>query len=258
MNNQNVDHTGMLSNPVVQELVAGDLTQANGGAVVDTPPSLACGQGQAPPVAEGLPGDFHKLALVGVTDIHVTDGTSDSIPDTVARYIGENGTTLIIASGKKYKVKFRATDTPLYLEWLYENADQPLRAVRYRDTEIIPNAIARVTLKDGKISSLRYDSNNDGVVDKRVRPTAALEGTAAPDQRAQNKGHERIARRDPACNGSSHRQRLSGVARTVYSIDGQHFQLYTDPIDVDAAVTSLYVFADDEAELLKAVKFDLD
>lgn len=247
-NNQNVDHTGMLSNPVVQGLVVGYLAQANGGAVVDPPPSLACGQGQTTLQPGGALGQYHHLALSGAREIHVSDGTNDPVPDTVLNYpAGKNSAVLILGSGKKYAITFRAANEPLFLEWLYRDATHTIRAVRYLDTELVPDALTRIVLRDGKIRRLRYDSDNDGKVDTRVKPTADMQDALARDNRPP------ALKFSYASEGNGYRVTLtasdnaSGVARVAYSLDGRHFQAYTGPFTVNASVKLIYAFSDDAA-----------
>lgn len=154
-NNQNVDNTGVLSNPVVQNLVYGYLTQANAGATVDPPARLARGQAQTSPISGEKDGDYHRLELLGVKHIQVSNGTSDGFPDSVQR----------------------------------------------------------------------YDSKNDGVVDKWVKPTADMQGEDTTDQRAPK------VKVTSELEGVQNRviirakDNVSKVARIVCSLDGQHFQM---------------------------------
>lgn len=247
-NNQNVDHTGMLSNPVVQGLLVQFLGQANGAPASPTPPSLACGQGQANTAATASDQKSHQLVLHGVRDLHVTDGTTDPFPDTVAQYdTGKNTAVLTLGGGKTYTFSFHATNQPLFLEWLYRDAQKPRRAVRYRDISLIPGALAQITLQDGNFSDLQYDSNNDGAVDTHLPPTVDLKGEPARDLRppkvkfsSRSQGASRVVT-------LSTKDNASGVAATLYSLDGRHFQVYTKPFSVGASVKTIYAFADDLA-----------
>lgn len=247
-NNRNVDHSGMLSNPVVQGLLVQFLVQANGGAAQPTPPSLACGQGQTALAAKGIIERYHQLVLQGVKDVKVSDGTADPFPDTVALYnTGDKTSVLTLGSGKTYTVSFRATRDLLYLEWLYRDAKKPSRAVRFRDISMVPNTLAELTVQNGKLVSLNYDADNDGLVETRVVPTVELQGAQARDLRpprvkfsVRPQGASRIV-------SISAKDKGTGVANVVYSLDGRHFQIYTKPFSVGASVKVIYAFADDLA-----------
>lgn len=246
-NNQNVDHTGMLSNPVVQGLVTGYLAQANGGATVDPPPSLACGQGHTTLQAEGTEGQYHRLVLSGAREVQVTDGTNDPVPDGVSKYAANrDSAVLLLASGKKYIVTFQATQAPLFLEWLYRDEQGTHRAVRYLDTELIPNAKAQIKLRDGKISRLRYDTDNDGKVDQRVKPTVDVLGNMARDTRPPQVKFSSIRQGNSYQITLTGADKKSGLAHIVYSLDGKHFQVYTAPFMAEAGKL-VYAFADDAA-----------
>jgi len=247
-NNQNVDHTGLLSNPVVQNLITGYLTQANGGATVNPPPTLACGQGQTTLAPQTHESKFHQVVLHGAKEIKVSDGTSDELPDTVAQYnTGKNTTVLTLGSGKSYTITFRGTKQPLYLEWLYRDEKKPRRAMRFRDKPLLPNALAQFTLSDGAFSELKYDTNNDDTVDTLVPPTTDLQGTVARDLRAPKVKFSALARDNRTSVTLAATDNLSGVANIVYSLDGKHFQIYKRPFVVDASVKTIYAFADDHA-----------
>lgn len=257
-NNQNVDHTGMLSNPVVQNLLVGYLAQANGGAVVDPPPSLACGQGQNSLAApQGSEDKYHQVVIHGAKEIEITDGTADQFPDTVSRFDGgRDGSAFVFGTGKAYTLTFRATNTPLYLEWTYRDAQGVTRAVRYRDVALPPNALARINLSDGLVSPLAYDSDNDDTVDTSVAASANLKDADARDTRPP-----KIKVLSKTVGAKKHitlsvKERGSGLAVLVYSLDGKHFQPYTAPFSVDASVKTIYAIADDNAgNRSRAVKF---
>lgn len=247
-NNQNVDHTGLLSNPVVQGLLVQFLVQANGGAAQPTPPSLACGQGQTTLAAQGFNAKYHQLVLQGVKDVKVSDGTADPFPDTVAVYnTGDKTSVVTLGSGKTYTVSFRATRDLLYLEWLYRDDKKPNRAVRFRDVALLPNALAELTLQDGNLMSLKYDADNDGLVETLVTPTHELKGAQAGDLRPPKVKFSSRPHGASRVVTISAKDKGTGVARVVYSLDGRHFQIYTKPFSVSPSVNVIYAFADDVA-----------
>ncbi len=247
-NNQNVDHTGMLSNPVVQNLLMEYLTQANGGATASPPPSLQCGQGQNALAPDAAQGKYHHIEISGAQEIQVTDETSDTLPDTAMKYAtGKNSAVLVLGNGKLYTISFRTTNEPLYFEWEYRDAKGARRAVRYLDLKLTQGVRGQFTLTDGVITDLHYDTDGDDTVDATVGPLVSLVGAAARDARpprlkfsSQTQGaRKRVELRAV--------DKVSGVATVVYSLDAKHFQVYTGPFYVDATVKKIYAFAQDFA-----------
>jgi hypothetical protein len=248
-NNQNVDHTGMLSNPVVQGLLTGYLTQANGGAVVSPPDSLDCGAGGTTLAAQAnAAARYHKLTLNGAHEIEVSDGTPDAFPDTVSHYrAGEDSAVLLLGGGKEYQITFRASEASLFVEWLYRDADKVQNAARFVDATPPAGAKARLTLRDGEISDLRYDSDNDGSLDKKLVPTALLTGKPARDLRPPKLKIEQVVQDGRNLISIAATDRGTGTEVIVYSTDGTHFKVYRGPFSVSADVEKIYAFADDAA-----------
>lgn len=246
-NNQNVDHTGMLSNPVVEDLMTGYLTQANGGATVNPPPGLQCGNGNTA-AREGLvAGGTYRLMLSGVKNVKITDGTADPIPDGAAQYdVNADSTVLLFAAEKNYDVTFDFTGAPFYMEGLRRNDKRILTATRILDQPVQKHAQGHVTVSGGDVSALDYDADHNNDFEKIIPPDTDLSGKAARDVKAPKVKMERVP-------GQVNRIALSatdnntGVANIVYSFDGKHFQTYIRPFVVPKNTQKLYVFADDKA-----------
>lgn len=247
--NRNVDHTGMLSNPVVQNLITGYLKQSNGGPTVSPPPSLACGQGQQNLAPGSHDGKYHRVELSGATDIQVSDGTSDQFPDSVSHFdAGEKGSTLILGSGKTYTVSFKTTNQRIYLEWTYRNEREVRRAVRFLDLSLNPNRTAEFTLTNAEMSGFQYDSDGDGAYDTILESGFDLKGAKARDVRPPKLEYSG----ELQANGKrlvtlAAKDNTSGIFQIVYSLDRVNFQVYTGPFEVDATQQAVFVFADDAA-----------
>lgn len=247
-NNRNVDHIGMLSNPVVQGLLTGYLAQANGGAVVDPPASLICGNGQAALGEKAVQAKFHKLVLHGATEIKILDESLNEFYGSVRHYDGgELGSVITLATGEPFKVQFRTTDQPLYLEWTYRNEDGVRQAVRFRDLALEPNTLVELTIGDNKFSKLRFDSNGDGLMDTRAKPTVNLKGNAARDVRPPKVKFSTQQHGSTTTGMLSGDDNLTGVQALVYSFDKVNFRVYSAPFVIDAGVTTVYAFGDDAA-----------
>ncbi len=247
-NNQNVDHVGLLSNPVVQGLLIQYLAQANGAPPQPPPDSTTCGNGGNTLAAQNNTTGYHRLTLSGVSDLQISNGTSDAFPDGAAVYpVNADSFVLLLARGKTYDVAFKTTGAPLQVEWLYSKKKKLARAARYLDVELPPNVNAHLAVQDGALSALEFDSDNDTLYDAQFAPTIALKGKPARDVTAPTLSLSAT----PARNGTritlTASDNASSVRAVVYSLDGKHFQRYTRPFLVNANVDTLYAFAEDGA-----------
>lgn len=247
-NNQNVDHTGMLSNPVVQGLLLQYLAQANGATPQPPPDPGVCGDGGgARPGAAARA--YHRLTLSGVQNVQVSDGTADPVTDGAAMYrASADSVVLMLAADKTYTVSFEATGDPLYAEWLnYAKKRAPARAMRLLDAQLPAGARARFTVERDRISSLAFDSNGDTLLDANVGPTIELKGKPAHDVQPPVVTLASIATRTGRRVTLSASDVGLGVDTIVYSLDGIHFQLYQRPFQVSADTLTVYAFAQDKA-----------
>lgn len=246
-NSDNVGHTALMSNPVVQNLLLQYLAQANGATPIPPPDSLTCGQGGSP---TSSPNTYHQLVVDGATDLRVSDVTSPSntapfLKGVVQNAISPVATQLVMSSGD-YTVTFKTVTGTTAIEWLYGTSATITSAVRYLDMVLEPNRSVAVILHDGAFESLRYDTDGDSVVDTALTATFALQGTPAQDVEPPSVGvfgavlgtgvRVTVNAQDPG----------AGIQRLLYSLDGKHFQPYSRPFVVDPRlVRKVYAFADD-------------
>lgn len=260
-NNQNVDHTGMLSNPVVQGLLIQFLAEANGAPPAPPPDPLVCGSGgTSAPSKTG----YSQLTLSGVTNVQLaTDGVAlapGERPDGAAVYrVNADSVALVLAGGHSYRIEFETTGQSLYAEWLYRPGNKPKRAERYLDLPVAPGARAAFEIQGTDLLPLAYDADADNTIDALIPPTVSLSGKAARDVKPPALELTQV----PARNGTrvtlSARDKASGIANIVYSLDGVHFQVYTEPFQVRSDAKTLYAFADDQAGNRSALQeFSLD
>lgn len=247
-NNQNVDHTGLLSNPVVQGLLIQYLAQANGAPPQPPPDSTTCGNGGNTLAAQNTNAGYHRLTLSGVSDVQISDSTSDAFTDGAAVYqVNADSFVVVLARGKTYDVAFKTTRAPLQVEWLYSKKKKPARATRYLDLEIIPNVNAHFVVQDGALSALEYDSDNDALYDTQFAPTIALKGKPARDVKPPTVTFSVTPTRSGARITLNANDKASAIWHIVYSTDGQHFQEYAGAFRVDKNTKHVYAFADDAA-----------
>ncbi len=259
-NSQHVNHNGLLSNPVVQNLLIQYLAQANGAPAQPPPDPTTCGNGGNTLSAQTTSAGYHRLILSGVSDVEISDDTADQFPDGAMIYrMNADSYTLLLARGKTYNVAFNTTDAPLFVEWLYHKNKKPTHAARYLDLNLPPNVRAHFVLSDKTLSDISYDSDNDTAYDAQEKPTVALRGKPARDVR------EPVVTisTGPASPGMlitlSAQDAASEIAQIVYSTDGQHFEKYTGAFVAGTNVSRIYAFADDAAgNRSKMFEFDLE
>lgn len=247
-NNQNVDHTGLLSNPVVQGLLLDYLAEANGAPPQPPPAPTTCGNGGVS--IAGLPpaSAVHRLTLSGVSDVKVSDGTADQFTDGAAVYqVNADSYVLLLARGKTYEVTFKGTDAPLFVEWVYTKWKKPQRATRYLDAQIAPGAQARFVLQDGALSELEYDSDGDSLYDAQLSATAKLAGKPARDVSPPTVTLSTTSARGGVRVLLTAHDKRSGIRAILYSLDGKHFEKYTGAFVVGKNVARVYALADDAA-----------
>lgn len=250
-NNQNVDHTGLLSNPVVQNLVTSYLTQANGGATANPPPGLQCGNGssaatQSPTGGPAVTGTF-RLTLSGVKNVKITDDTADPIPNGAAQYqVNDDSTVLLFDAAKTYDVNFDLTGAPFYMEGLHSKGNKVVSAARVLDRPTQAHARGHFTVSNGAVSSMDYDANHDGTFESRLGHDVVLQGKPARDLKPPSVtlSHPQGS---PNLIALTATDNSTGVVRIVYSLDGTHFQVYTRPFGVSRRTTTVYAFAEDQA-----------
>ncbi|MBM4093737.1 MAG: alpha/beta fold hydrolase, partial [Planctomycetes bacterium] len=279
-NDADTEHTAMLSNPVVQNQIVQFLTEADGALPQPLPNPLDCGKGLVQPAAAlastaganrtslagparmaadtGLAPTFYLL-LDGADAITVSDaqGNSDTLapdgfpvtlPRVLAYPMADHAWQMAMAVSGTYTITFRTIGEPLFLE-LTEGAQvTATQAIRYRDVALPAGITATLTIAGEVAAPLRYDADGDGVFESVVTPTAALTGDAANDLTPPEVTITGAVETDTIAVTIAAVDSGTGVSRTVYSLDGAHFQAYTGTLHLDPdQVRTVYAFADDNA-----------
>ena len=268
-NSDNVGHTGLLSNPVVQNVLLQYLAQANGAAPQTPPSPQVCGNAGSGSAASNT---FQHMLLDGATDVQVTDGgpTGPARPfiRSVADYpMSETATQMILAGGD-YTITFKTVTGTTSLEWTAGAGESISQAVRFRDVALPPSRTAIIRLRNGGFESFYYDADNNGTAEMLLPETVRLQGALASDLEAPViTSTSTISATGPITSVMDVSSGLSaaaqvtalvqldvkdvgpaGLARLRYSLDGQHFQAYTGPFVVNPSQTPVvYAFADDNA-----------
>lgn len=262
----NVEHTGLLSNPVVQNVILQFLDEANGGQRLETPSSEACGDALLTgdtgatnrTLAEATTGSGagYIVRLNGAVDVTASDSLGNSttpftdttpgrVPGIVVNAVGERNQNLIIPAGGGYTLTLHTTDEPLALDIALSTDTTTQAATRYLDLNLPVSVTAQLRFTGSGVEPLRYDGNGDGSFETVVQPTASVNGAAAADTTPPSitfAATPGVGGVQVTINASDE----SGVQRLFYSLDRTTFTLYSGPLTVDPATTPvIYAFADD-------------
>lgn len=279
--NQSVEHTGLASNPAVEEAIFERLFSfaPPSNAPVDhsglgkpNADTQACLHTQSQPSSGQVslaaqkdtidPGDaLRYVTLLGGTDLTVASSdnqSTDSNGPTGGWVTGvtvhpsdvpdAGQATLPLDVPTTYHSTFTASGDPIQLTLLEGSQQHPTAATRWVDVAAAKGTAMELTSSADGTDVLRKDTNGDGTPDAVVAPTTRLTGADALDQTAPTLSGQTVT------DGTGTQVALSaddgpngtGVTRIVWSTDGSHFQVYDGPFDVapDATITA---FAEDRA-----------
>jgi uncharacterized repeat protein (TIGR01451 family) len=273
---ENVEHTGLMSNPVVDVTIKELLQQANGGAAQPLPDPLNCGQQinthrpEAAPgkqVVQPTTGDQRfDVQLSGAASLVISDTLGNStlpISNTVmpgvvpgATDLSSSNTShqLVLAGGGDYAVTFQTTDEPLAIDLTHSDSSGIVQATRFHDLVLPSGVAARLLVGPATPGDLAYDADGNGTFETPVAPTASASGVAAADvtpptitfgaAEAAGKSADASAMVSVTVTAEDPD---SGVRSLYYSLDGLNYQPVTGTVAVDPDATPVvYAFADDQ------------
>lgn len=263
----NVEHTGMLSNPVILKLILQYLDEANGGKRKPRPSEEDCGKGivkttevkaatdvlsAAEPTA-----DFNVIAS-GITDIMVRDSLGNStiisgsisnlVPGVTIFTAGEHVRQLLLEQGGAYTVTFNTLAEPLGIEVMQGDASIA-HAVRYHDLSLPAGVTVSLVISGDIVSPLRYDGNADGIFESTISPTVDLTGAAANDTTPPTVtiSGTLVSTNNVQVAITAH-DSDTGLRKIFMSVDDVNYQSYHAPLNLDPTqIRAVYAFADDNA-----------
>jgi uncharacterized alpha/beta hydrolase family protein len=200
----------------------------------------------------------YYVTIGGVDQVVVTDADGNSnepiigspfgarLPD-VAYDLGLNSVSVVTSTDQSYTLKFQSKGEPITITVLKGiGTDAPTESIRYLDLNLPAETCGILKLSPDRVDNLAYDSDGDGNPESTISATASAIGELALDIQP------------PAVSFSENPQsggRLltlgatddqSGVKIIRYSLDGQKYQQYDVPLNIDACQTrTVYAFADD-------------
>lgn len=269
----NVEHTALMSNPVVNVTIREFLQRANGGSAQPLPDPTNCGlqvnthgpqaAAERQPATAGL---RHDVQLSGAVSLVISDTLGNStlpisntvkpgvVPGATLLATGDASYQVVLAGEGDFNVTFVTTSEPLAIAATWHDGAAISQATRYRDLVLPAGRMARLSLSAGAPASLAVDEDGNGAFETTVPPAAVASGAAAGDgeppvitaqfSEAAGRGPQspnllsvNLAAEDPG----------SGVQGLFYSLDGQNYQPVTGPIPVDPDMYPVvYAFADDQ------------
>lgn len=247
---ERAEHTGLVKNPEVHARLRVILGSS--------PAQLQAVTGQD---AEPLPpaDAAYYLRLSGTEAVTITDAAGVStqavspnnnlqqeLPEVTTYRLGADAHLVVLPLRQNYTITFPVGTDPLALELTAGDGTTKTRAIRYQDLTFPTGGTARLDITPLDVADLQFDGDGDGQFETSIAPTIAVDGNRANDLLP------------PTLTGSSSGP-TSGVTVTLtatdsgvgvqavyYSLDGDTYQRYTGPIQVDVVQTPvLYAFADD-------------
>jgi sugar lactone lactonase YvrE/pimeloyl-ACP methyl ester carboxylesterase len=203
--------------------------------------------------ANSIQSPSNFVHLSGVTAATLLTSSGETIPladgagaghGVIIDQLGPDTWSLILNSGEAFEVQFNAPTVPFTLEIAQgtDNIDPNWRA-RYRDIVQAAGVPMRLIADVSGAVRLWSNPNGDGHALVLVPPTTLVSGADASDSRPPvisfTGGNSIVIQ---ASDDSS------GVATIFYSVDGNLFQTYSQPVPASALLNgTLIAFADDRA-----------
>ncbi|HRE01506.1 MAG TPA: hypothetical protein PLV68_09405, partial [Ilumatobacteraceae bacterium] len=131
------------------------------------------------------------------------------------------------------------------------DATQTSIATRWTDVDLADGTAVALVLGTDGIDRLRADLDGDGTPETIIAPNVVVDGAIAADTDAPEVS---IVATAPTNTNANTQYAVvatnteSGVARTLWSTDGESFALYDGPLALDASATpTIWAFAEDHA-----------
>ena len=249
-----VEHTGLTTNPVVQADIINFLKTG-----VTTPLPLP----RAPFSPMSLTGDpkirpsFYLTLLGaaycvvsypgGASSFKLNESFTQPLPGVSVYSAAPNGYEIVVPDDASCEITFETTLNPVLLDatWGPDNL-RPARINRHAEHLRKPGTIGRIRLGSGGQVELAYDIDRDGSFESPVPPDRQITGSMASDLEPPVVTVEQEAAGNLWTLAINAADAGSGVQRTYYALDAGPAQQYSGPLSVDPAQTSfVHAFAED-------------
>jgi pimeloyl-ACP methyl ester carboxylesterase len=169
-----------------------------------------------------------------------------SVPGVTTGILGDKINLAMIPTIGNFTVTFKTTPRPLAIDLVEANDVSVMQAVRYRDVVLAAGLNAQIKLSSAGPDVLRYDSTGSGNFGIAVQPNVSVNGTAAQDRTPPTLSFSASFSGGATLVTISAVDTESGVKDVLYSLDGTHFQPYTNTLSLNATAGPIvYAFADD-------------
>ncbi len=248
-----VEHNGLLLNPLIQQNILNTLMpwQSN------NPLSSGLPELSAAAVDEFDVQPAYYMFLNGVQDVVVEDEQGNNtaliegdirgtVPGATTYSLGDGVEQIILSMDGTYTVTFKSMEPLLSMELTVGTPPSITQALRYQDLALSVFTPFQLVLAPTQPQPLRYDQDGDGTFESVISPTVNVSGTLAQDTESPMVTISTTTTLGQILVNVTATDTGSGVKAVYYSLNGQDFQLYTEPFALDVtAAQKIYAFADD-------------
>jgi pimeloyl-ACP methyl ester carboxylesterase len=251
--NETTEHNKLTANSNVHATLLKILRNINSSDVLPAdndnpiPPDSAQNKLSTPVESSSFYVSMHNIEGFHASNFaQPTFGGSSGVNGMQAVPMNDKSAWIAMPATSEYKVSFFGDGTPIRVQIIkgldYERIEQ---LTGYIDLMIPADAVAELIVSPFNNPQLRYDSDGDGFPDTFVNPTITVTGENAKDIEPP------VVSFDYQSNGAgkivtlSATDNLSGVRKIYYSLDGQQFTEYTNPVSVGGSQNQVFVFAED-------------
>jgi pimeloyl-ACP methyl ester carboxylesterase len=260
-----VEHTALTGNPYVQASVLGilshgwDLHSIAGGLPAQ---NRAIDASQTPPTNRYLTiGGASSIQLVDQdgNQLTVTEDTMEGgVPGVDVFILGESVAMLLLPAEGEYGVALETSDIPLSIEFTVGTPTTASSAVRYVDISLPVGVAVSISMPESGSITLHYDSDGDGTYETAVPPTVLLVGEEANDLEPPEISVFSADQDADVVLTIGVVDEHSGVDKVYYSLDGEHFFPYIEPLTLNRnQFPFITIFADDHAANRRTVVYDV-
>ncbi len=248
-----VEHNGLLHNPLVQQKILNLLIRWQD----NNPSSPELPELSAAAVEEFDVQPAYYMFLNGVQDVVIEDKQGNStaliegdvhgtVPGATTYSTGEGIEQIILSMDGTYTVTFESMEPLLSMELTVGTPPTITQALRYQDLARSVSTSFQLVLAPDQPQPLRYDQDRDGTFESVISPTVNVSGTLAQDTEPPLVTISTTTIVGQILVNVTAADTGSGVKAIYYSLNGQDFQLYTEPFALDViAAQKVYAFADD-------------
>lgn len=259
-NSADVEHVALLSNKDAQAAVIAALLSRPTVSTFSQQQALAT-ENELPPELPELPAESPAvtLRLQGISGLIVHDAFGNNtmpisdtfqpdLPGATIVGIGSPEPTAFLEAGSPYTATMTIDTLPGTLAVTVGTTTNTTRAVRWIDLSLPAGTHLQLLIAADGSPTLRADSDGDGSFEVVLPPSVSLLGADANDIEAPTITFSPLASSESSLIHITATDTGSGIHRLLVSLDGQTFEPYTTPVNIDSATYgNIIAIADDNA-----------